>query len=338
MTLAENRNPKVAIILLNWNNEQYTMQCISSIYSGTYLNIIIIIVDNGSRPENMDSIIQLGYPIEMIRLGKNLGFAASNNIGIRHALNLHADYIMILNNDAILQKNAIPQLLECSMALENNCLLSPLIYYNYDRNRIWYAGATGALWRGRVKHNLELKDSSSLFISTIFATGCCTFAHRNVFLKIGGYDASFFIYGEDYDLSLRAKNQGVRVALAPQAIIFHDVGATMGKFRDPRRSDKNCIRQHYLLTRNRIWVSRRNYLWWQNILYFLQAPLLFMKKLIPLMMCQNWLACKAVGMGFLHGWLGNMLRNPGEDIRPEINISFFDYFDNHVFLSQGALK
>src|SRR5664279_2479168 len=95
------------IILLNWNGWQDTIACVESCRKLSYPNFRILIVDNGST-DNSEAILRERLPdIELLQTGANLGFAGGNNVGIRHALAQGADYVWLLNNDTVVDAEAL---------------------------------------------------------------------------------------------------------------------------------------------------------------------------------------------------------------------------------------
>jgi len=148
----KNKWPSVAIIVLNWNGWQDTIECLESLYQISYPNYEIIVVDNGSKDESIENIKKYcegkikvkskffeysndnkqiniieytreqagtieykknkisNFPsnkkLTLIKNEKNFGFAEGNNIAIRYALKaLNINYILLLNNDTIVEKN-----------------------------------------------------------------------------------------------------------------------------------------------------------------------------------------------------------------------------------------
>ncbi|MFH1671652.1 MAG: glycosyltransferase, partial [Candidatus Portnoybacteria bacterium] len=101
-------NPKVFIIILNWKNWPDVEECLESIKNNDYPNYQVVIVDNDSnqKPEVSDSNIKVIYN------DRNLGFSGGNNVGIKYALKNGADYILLLNDDTIVEKSFLTKLVE----------------------------------------------------------------------------------------------------------------------------------------------------------------------------------------------------------------------------------
>lgn len=104
---ARQSDPLVAAIVLNWNGREETLLCLESLAKVKYSNLMIIVVDNGSEDESV-SAVHASYPVvKVIETGANLGYAGGNNVGISYALNDGAEYILILNNDATIDPEAL---------------------------------------------------------------------------------------------------------------------------------------------------------------------------------------------------------------------------------------
>ena len=102
--------PSVAVIVLNWNGTDDTLECLSSLARLDYPRYEIIVVDNGSQPSPRDTDYAASFPMfTYIETGVNLGYAGGNNVGIRHALAAGHDYVFVLNNDTIVEPDVLRQ-------------------------------------------------------------------------------------------------------------------------------------------------------------------------------------------------------------------------------------
>ena len=104
--------PVVTAIILNWCKEIVTAECIRSVLSSDYGALKVLLVDNGSLDDSFDRL-QASFPdIEFLQTGKNLGYAGGNNRGIEQVLQGTTDYILILNNDTVLERCAVRKLVD----------------------------------------------------------------------------------------------------------------------------------------------------------------------------------------------------------------------------------
>ena len=223
--------PKVFIIVLNWNGWKDTVECIKSLKKITYPNNKIILVDNGST-DNSEEILRKKFPdLELIQTGENLGFAGGNNIGIQYALSKGADFIILLNNDTIVDKEFVTELIRVAESDKSIGILSSKIYF-YDRqDTIWYAGAIFNLKTGRSRHiGFKEKDKGQYdkVRETDRACGCSMMVSREVCETVGLMNQQYFCYGEDAEWSLRIKKAGYRVVFIPSSRVWHKISISTG--------------------------------------------------------------------------------------------------------------
>lgn len=262
---------KIAVIILNWNGKEDTLECLESIQNmeqGTF-NLEVIVVDNGSTDDSVDRITKFidseKSAIKLVENQENLGFAGGNNIGIKHALENEADYVMLLNNDTQVDKNLMTELLKAMEQNKNVGIVGPKIYfakgYEYHRHRyketelgriIWYAGGlidwrnVYASHRGVDEVDIGQYDKVE---ETAFTTGCAMLVKKEVFGEIGFLDEKYFMYLEDVDLCLRARKAGFKILYKPQGIVWHKNAQSSGQPGSPLHT--------YYLTRNRLIFGMR---------------------------------------------------------------------------------
>lgn len=256
---------KIAFIILNWNGVNDTLACLASInkIDKKPFVIEIIAVDNASTDDSVKRIKELFPKITVIENKSNLGFAAGNNIGIKYALKDLADFIFIVNNDTILDKNILKNLLQTQQKY-NADILSPKIYFSpgreFYKNRyskselgkvIWYAG--GKIDWNNVKgfHNGVDEVDRGQFekeIEVDYATGAAMFVKREVFEKVGLFDEKYYLYYEDLDFCLRAKRIGAKIMFSPASRLWHSNAGS---------SASGSALQDYYITRNRLLFGMR---------------------------------------------------------------------------------
>lgn len=219
---------EIVAIIVNWQRPQDTISCINSLLATNYQSLKILVVDNGSDD---DSIIQISkaFPfIEILSLPQNLGFAGGYNAGIEYALKSDATHFFILNNDTVVDVDAIHHLLNSSYDIA-----IPKILYYSNPERIW---AAGARWRSFppsvIMNGLGHLDDGSYDrpMSLNYATGCALLTHRSVWEQVGGFDTDFISYMEDYDFCFRARAAEFTIGYEPKAVIYHKVSLTLGEW------------------------------------------------------------------------------------------------------------
>lgn len=225
--------PKVAIIVLNWNGWQDTIECLESLQQITYPNYQIIVVDNGSTDESVE-VISTNFPeIKILASKENLGFSGGSNLGIKYALGNGADYVLLLNNDTVVDSNFLKPMVQVAESDNHAGIVSGKIYYYNDKERIWSTGGhinrlRGSFidkGRGVIDRGQFDKEAQRTFF-----TGCTMLIKRDVFELVGLLPEAYFFGGEDLEFSLRVSKKGMKLVYCPKAVIWHKVGASHQRF------------------------------------------------------------------------------------------------------------
>jgi len=227
---------RVFVVIVNWNGRDLTAAAVDSLRRETFPPLDIIIIDNASKDCSAD-YLEGKYPdIRIIRNHKNLGFAEGNNQGIAEALKSGAEYIFFLNNDAEVDAGAIPRLIQVLQDHPNVGAVAPFIVYADNPDLIWYGGGKVSLWRGLVAHKRirrRIRPDERLQEKTDYITGCAMMVRAAILKAIGGFDASFILYSEDVDLSLRIRDAGWSLRVTSDAIVRHHISASTGGALSP---------------------------------------------------------------------------------------------------------
>ena len=245
--------PKACVVILNWNGRDDTIECIKSVNNISYPNYEIILVDNGSKDNSIDSIKNIYKDIFIINNEKNLGFAEGNNVGIRFALNKDAKYIWLLNNDTIVHPDALAAMVDVGERIPECGILGSKIYYYDKPDLIWFAGAT-INWKRAVSYHTGIyqKDHPQYGVlkEVDRITGCSMVVKSELCEKIGLMDEKLFLYVEEVDWCVRAKNAGYKIFYVPDSKVYHKISSSTGE-------DFGII-YNYFHTRNFLYVIRKN--------------------------------------------------------------------------------
>lgn len=258
---------KVGIILLNYCNYNLTIDCIESIRQSTYQNYEIIVVDNNSPDHSGKNLSQL-EGIRFLQLEENLGFAAGNNRGIEVALSDGCEYVMLLNNDTVIDPNMIEALI--SRADANTVVVPKMYYFDVEGRKdiLWYAGG---ILKYKSSDGIHIggrqKDSKQYSIEreVTFATGCCMMIHREILEKVGLLREEYFMYCEDTDYSIRLNKSNVRILYVPNAKLWHKVSSSSGG-----EMSKFIV---YYVVRNKIYCAIVNKLGMKIYIYIIAETL-----------------------------------------------------------------
>jgi GT2 family glycosyltransferase len=245
--------PHVAIVVLSFNGCADTLSCLDSISQVGYRPLTAILVDNASTDDTVEAVLAQHPSVHVVRNETNLGFADGNNAGIRQALELGADYVLILNNDVVVEPGFLTPLVAAAQRNPDAGALCPKIVY-FDRPElIWFAGATfdpRKGYNGRVTGYRRLDGPEYAALHEIDrACGAAMLVPGRVLSELGGFDPKLFLYVEDTEWSLRAREAGYRVYVVPQSRVLHKVSRAAGGESSPLAL--------YYATRNMLDVCER---------------------------------------------------------------------------------
>lgn len=236
-------DPKVAIILVNYNTYEDTCECVKSLENIDYSNYEIYIIDNNSGDVNaLKTNVFLNNMCKIIYANENGGFSYGNNIGIKQAIIDNADYVLLLNNDTVVKSDFLTRMV-CTAKEEHCGMVSGRICYYSDKNKINYRGgyfnrSTG--FCGYYPTNdYDVNDSLRKYIS--FATGCVLLIPVSTIKKIGYLDENYFMYGEDVEYSCRVNDNKMKIIYCDDSIVYHKISASVGE---------NSPFNQYYITRN----------------------------------------------------------------------------------------
>ncbi|QSA95594.1 glycosyltransferase family 2 protein [Methylococcus sp. EFPC2] len=240
--------------MLNWNGCVDTCECLTSLRHLKYKNLAILVVDNGSSDNSVKAIAEKFPDTYLIETFHNHGFAEGNNIGIRFALEQGADFVLLLNNDTVVDPLLVTALVDSGKTYPNAGVLSGKIFYYSEPTRIWYAGGYWNVEKKCFEHIGEGSEDDRLFNSaksTEFATGCCMFLRSSALAQSGLLDPIFFLDHEDTDLSFRMRKFGWECMYIPTAIVWHKISISFGGEESPLKN--------YYIFRNRLLLSKRHF-------------------------------------------------------------------------------
>jgi len=261
------KEPKIAIIIINWNTYQLTFNCLKSLEACTYKNKIIFFVDNGSKDGSGDKIA-LEFPdINYIKNEINEGFTGANNIALKVILKQNFDYVLLLNNDTEVKPNFLTRL-EASMNFDENLAATqPLILDFPNKNTIWNAGGSFNSFFGLSKTRFKgmiYKPKLKIDTSTEWISGCCILVKIAVIHEVGLLDNRFFAYFEDVDWSIRMTNLGYKLGVVPKSIIYHHSSGSSKKNNTSNEGNLSPY-AHYLNVRNHIYLIKKHTFFFNSI-------------------------------------------------------------------------
>lgn len=217
--------PFVTVVIVNYNSGRYAKTCIDALLRQTQIRLEVIVVDNNSVDDSVNLLKKIFFnQIHLIESTENMGFGRANNLAASQA---RGDFLLLLNPDTdIAEPNAIHHLIQFMIAHPQYGKVGPAIY---EARR----------GRGKAKNYVaphysypaqrHLKDPhmfARLPGQIAWLLGACLLFKREVFVAIKGFDADYFLYGEDTDIGLRIRQQGFEIGYCDQVKITHVAGTS----------------------------------------------------------------------------------------------------------------
>ena len=230
---------KLAVVVVNWNGLKDLPDCLRSLRDAQFLDLRIILVDNGSEDESVAWTRQHHPEVEIIETGENLRWAGGNNVALKMLLDEdYPGHILMLNNDTIVPEGSLRRMTDALEDTPDAWAVTPRICYANNPALIWYDGGLVGRRTGWVRHAGLRKMAGKLDYNRRFidyGTGCALMIRSEVLRTVGLLDDGYYFYGEDADYSLRLTAAGGRILHVPRAVILHKVSATLGS-DSPRKS------------------------------------------------------------------------------------------------------
>jgi GT2 family glycosyltransferase len=226
-------HPLVYAVVLNWNGWRDTARCLASLRACSYPNLRVVVVDNGSTdgsPEHLAPMLEAPWG-ELVQAGRNLGFTGGANLGLRLALERGAHYAFLLNNDATVAPDCITTLVQEAERRPEIGLVGPKIVWAGEPGRLWSAGMSVAWHRATIESHCHARDDGRFDGCRVVQglSGCALLAKRAVLERAGLLDERYFVYYEDLDWCLRARESGFRCLYVGAARASHVGSATSNR-------------------------------------------------------------------------------------------------------------
>ncbi len=243
--------PSVWIVVLNRRGQSYTVACLRAVAAVSYPNTSLVLIDNGCRDFSADDVAQLVPGAHYLRVAINRGFTGGVNLGIRHALQHGGDYVLLLNNDATIEADAITELVRVATSDPRIGIVGAKLLQLDAPGTLESAGLLVDLRFGRTyQMGFGEPDRGQYDAATdrTAVSGGAMFLSRAVCERLGGFDDRYFRYVEDIDVCLRARRAGFRVVFAPHARVHHK-GKGMADGKTSPLILYYSVRNHLMLMR-----------------------------------------------------------------------------------------
>ena len=216
---------KTCVISVSYRGSNDTVACVRSLIDSA-VPVQIVVVDTTPNDPELQSALQFAPEVKLIHASENVGYGRGCNLGIEWVLaNTSCELIFLLNNDAVVFQESIGHL-EAAMATHPDVgIMVPRIARLDNPAILWYGG--GEIdWRRASAFTPGFNRDANAPLATAerdvtFASGCALFLRRSAAVKLGGFDPRFFMYEEDVELCLRAKENGIRIRYIPRSLVLH---------------------------------------------------------------------------------------------------------------------
>ena len=212
-----------------------TIECVNSVLKSDYSDFKLFIIDNGSEVSEHNKLyneFQNSPRVEVLRTDKNLGYARGINYGLEQASNAGADYFLIMNNDTIIDKNAMKELIDASKRYDDHAIISGKVYHYDSPDIIQYAGSF-FMENNILKETYPFKDEKDVgqceaeremdMLDDIF-----WLLPKNIYQAVGPYPDCYFLYAEQADYALQAVKKGFKLIFTPKAKLWHKGSLSSG--------------------------------------------------------------------------------------------------------------
>jgi len=215
--------PLIYIIILNSNRREDTLACLESLSQSTYKNFEAIVLDNNSTDGSLDAIRSAFPKVQLIDLIENLGYAGNNNVGIKEALKQGAEWVLVLNEDTILDPTCLVELVKVGESDSMIGIVGPMVYHHNEPDVIQSAGGMlGKYWKSIHLGKDELDQGQFNEPHPVeWISGCAILVRSNAIKQAGMLDKDYFIYWEETEWCIRIGRAGWKIMNVPQAKIWH---------------------------------------------------------------------------------------------------------------------
>ncbi len=228
---------ELSVLVVSYCTRELTIQCISSLLEQSRgIALEVIVVDNASDDGSAEAVEQAFPDVRVIRSGENLGFAAGNNLAAQEA---RGEWILLLNPDTITLPGAVSELLSLGRSRPDGGIFGGRTLTPegaVDPRSCWRAMSVwsvfcrmyglSAAFRGNRFFDPEFVRPPEKVEAVDVVTGCLLLIRRDLWMELDGFDPTFFMYGEEVDLCIRARRAGYQPLVTPSAAIVHYGGAS----------------------------------------------------------------------------------------------------------------
>lgn len=291
------RSPYILIVIVNWNNYHDTRECLLSLLRLDYPNYHILVVDNNSTDNSGVKLQKEFNGIEFIFNNENTGYTGGNNIGMQFALKARADFLLVLNNDIIIENPSIlSAFMEVMAQYQHIGILAPMLI-SYEKRNALLSNDNSLWWKLLAKLYLPRSPTiqNEYGFSNNSVNGSSFLIRTELIKRIGYFNEDFFMYFEEMDYCIRAMKIGYYIFYFNKDYFFRKM---------ENKDNKRIAFQAYYIARNKtLWIKTNLYGMNKAILLSLHF-LIETKKVIKYALNARIGASLNILKGLYHGILG----------------------------------
>lgn len=284
-------------IIVNWNLKEDTVECIDSLIAAGLKPDDIILVDNGSTDGSVEEFEdRYHHQIKILQNPENLGYAQGYNQGINQALTADTEWLFLINNDTQVSEDIFQVFLQSIEDYPQYSIFSPTIFFNEKPDQIWFSGALlipGTLLTYDKYRNKKYNPQIPGIFPVDFVNGCGMLVNKDVFNRVGLFDTSLVMYGEEVDFCWRARLAGYQFAASSKAFMWHKISLS---------AKKDLPRTRYLKIRNQVYFYRNYSEGIQILVHFIYSTCRTIYLLFKDIMTSQSHLSKPLIQGWLDGW------------------------------------
>ncbi len=307
----------IAIITINYNLSKETIHCVDSLLKSTHEDFVVYLIDNGSEDsdyQKLKTANNTNTKIKLLRIEKNRGYVDGVNYGIKTALNDGADYIMIMNNDTVIDSEAVTHLVDACKRHNDRAIVTGKVYYFHNPAILQHTGVVftdkrylktaypGQGEEDNGQYDQEMERDSLDDVFWLFPA--------KLIDEIGYYSPYFFLYAEQGDFARRAYKAGYQLIFTPKAKLWHKESLTTGN------GNVKSLKIMYWRGQGSFIFLARHLKWYYFMIWFVkQIPLTIIKSI---MLKDRVIrkATKARLRGYWYGMRWLLLRNKNNGYNP----------------------
>lgn len=288
--------PQVSVIVLNYNGARWLQRCLRSLRDQTLFGQMEVIVADNASPDGSDELarsLMVGWGNgQLLQNGENLGYCEGNNRAAQHA---RGRYLFFLNNDTWLEPDCLEVMLRGVRDRQAQAAAPRVL--NYDDDSPQYSGGGGFDVFGLASSARLRPGSNESFI----AAGCAYLIDREFFSAVGGFDAAFYMYSDEYDLSWRVWTAGGCILYVPEARLHHRGAASVNPAGGERVVEyRTSDTKRFYANRNSMLVLLKNCQHVLLPLVALQWALSLLEACVLLLILRRW---SFVRRAYLAAWI-----------------------------------